>query len=242
MVAAVLAGLAACGNVSVPPAVDGAPTGDDGGDDEGGDDQSGDDDGSPPDAAPIPDARPPTCDDGITQLLVNPGFEEATQEGAIGWSEISMEDQHLTFPEDQLPISIEEGNRAAWLGRAFADDQRLSQRVTVPAEASALTLSYTFCFVTEEQDDDTYDTVIISLRDAGGGQIGPPLGEFSNLDAVDQDEPCFWDDTLVEIDDSHAGEEITLELRAITDGGTLTSFYFDAMALEATAPCPDAGP
>lgn len=235
IVAAVVAGLAACGNVSVPPVVDGAPSGDD----QGGDDQGGDDDAPLADAAPLPDASPPTCEDGITQLLVNPGFEEATQEGAIGWSEVSLEDEHLTFPESQLPLSIEEGNRAAWLGRAFADDERLSQIVTVPAGTSALTLSYAFCFITEEQDDDAYDTVTISLLDGGGGQIGPPLREFSNLDA---DESCFWDDARIEIEDPHAGEEITLELRAITDGGTLTSFYFDAMALEATGPCPDAGP
>lgn len=240
MVAAVVAGLVACGNVSVPPAVDGAPTGDDGGDDdEGGDDDGADDgSGSRADAGPIPDASPPTCEDGVTQLLVNPGFEDATQEGAIGWSEVSLEDEHLTFPEDQLPISLQDGNRAAWLGRPFADDQRLAQRVTVPAGTTALTLSYDFCFITEEQNDDVYDTVTISLLDSGGGQIGPPLLEVSNLDVEGS---CFWDDTTINLDDPHAGEEITLELRAITDGGTLTSFYFDAMALAATAPCPDAG-
>ncbi len=246
MFAAVFACVAACGNVSVPPAIDGAPGGDDGGDDDGGDDEGGndqgEDDGAQPDAAPLSDAMPPTCEDGVTQLLVNPSFEEATQAGANGWREVSLQDEHLTFPEDQLPISIEDGRRAAWLGRAFADDQRLSQGVTVPPGTTALTLSYAFCFVTEEQDDAVYDTVAISLLDGGGGVLGPPLDEFTNLDAVDGDQPCLWEDAQIEIDDSHAGEEIILELRAITDGGTLTSFYFDAMALEATAPCPDAGP
>lgn len=240
IVAAAVAGLAACGNVSAP-GVDAAPPGDDDGNDEGGDDDGGDDDAPPPDASPIPDARPPTCEDDVTQLLVNPGFEEATQEGAIGWSEVSLEDEHLTFPRKQLPISIEEGNRAAWLGRAFADDQRLSQRVTVPAGTISLTLTYAFCFVTEEDEDAIYDTVAISLLDGEGGQIGPPLLEVSNLE-IDGAGECFWDDDTIEIEDPHAGEEIAVELRAVTDNGTLTSFYFDALALVATGPCPDGGP
>lgn len=241
--AALLAGLIACGNVSVPPAADGAPTGDDGGDDDeaGGDDEGADDEGARSDAAPMPDASPPTCEDGITQLLVNPGFEEATQEGAIGWSEVSLADEHLTFPEDQLPISLQDGNRAAWLGRAFADDQRLSQSLAVPAGTTSLALSYAFCFVTEEDPDAVYDTVTVSLLDGDGAPIGPPLRELSNLD-IGGGGACLWDDTSIEIEDPHAGEEIIVELRAITDNGTLTSFYFDAMSLEATGPCPDAGP
>ena len=238
IVAAAVAGLAACGNVSAP-GVDGAPSGDDQGDDEGGDDEGGDDE-PPPDASTV-DASPPTCEDGITQILVNPGFEEATQEGATSWSEISLEDEHLTFPRKQLPVSVEEGNRAAWLGRAFADDQRLSQRVTVPAGTTALALSYSFCFVTEEEYDAIYDTMTVSLLDGDGGSLGPPLLEVNNLEA-DGRRGCSWDDTTIEIDDPHAGEAVTVELRAITDDGTLTSFYFDAMALEATGPCPDDGP
>lgn len=240
--AAALAGLIACGNVSVPPVVDGAPAGDDGGDDEGGaDDEGADDEGSRSDAAPFPDASPPTCENGITQLLVNPSFEDATQAGAIGWSEVSLADEHLTFPEDQLPISIQDGNRAAWLGRAFADDQRLSQRVTVPADTTSLTLSYAFCFVTDEDPDAVYDTITVSLLDGAGGQIDPPLLQVSNLD-IGAGGACLWDDASIDIQDPHAGEEITVELRAITDNGTLTSFYFDAMSLEATGPCPDGGP
>jgi len=222
-------GLAACGEVSVPPATDGDPSGPVV-------------DASLVDAAPRPDAAPPVCEDGVTQLLVNPGFEDATPAGAIGWTEESDAGDHLTYPEDQLGgFAVHEGNRAAWLGRAFEVDQRLSQRVTIPAGTTALSLSLFRCFATEEDQDEeiVFDTLDVSLLDASGAPIGAPLVSFSNVDAGTS---CFWDDLERVIDDQHAGEEIQLELHAVTDGGKLTSFFFDTMALNATGPCPSATP
>jgi hypothetical protein len=218
--AAVLS-LAACGGVEVQPGADGAIEPD------------------PPDASVGgPDARPATCENGVTQLLYNPSFEEAENpDGAIGWSEQSMEGEHLTFPEDQLGgFAVYEGNRAAWLGRAFADDQRLSQTVAVPATTTSLSLSFYRCFTTEEDQEAVYDTLDVSLLDAGGAALGPPLVSYDNLDA---DDKCSWE--LVELDIAaiHAGEEIALQLRADTDGDILTSFFFDAVALTALGPCPD---
>ena len=226
MCAALLSTIA-CGGVEVQPAVDGAI----------GDDPDGSVQPDPPDASIGPDARVAPCKDGVTQLLYNPSFEEAENpDGAIGWSEQSAEGEHLTFPEDQLGgFAVFDGNRAAWLGRAFADEQRLSQAVLVPAATTSLTLSFHGCFTTEEDDEDVYDTLDVSLLDSGGAALGPPLVSYDNLDAG---ATCSWE--LVELDVAavHAGDEIAVQLRADTDGDIATSFFIDAVALTALGPCP----
>jgi hypothetical protein len=225
--AAVLA-LAACGEVSVSPA-DGAPTDDI-------DAAQSDIDGSPD----RPDAQPPgMCVDGVTELLRNAGFEVATQEGATGWSEVAVPAEHLTFPEDQLGgFTVHEGNRAAWMGRATASDQRLSQVVTVPAGNESLTLSFYKCLVTDEDPGEIFDRMTVSLLDREGDPLEPPLIELTNQQAGAS---CSWNLETLEAKDSHANEEVELEFHVVTDNGTATSFFVDDVSLEARGPCPDAG-
>lgn len=228
LLAALLSAIA-CGGVEVQPGADGAI----------GDDPDGDVDPGPPDASIDPDARPVTCEDGVTQLLYNPSFEEAMNpDGAIGWSEVSDEGEHLTFPEDQLGgFAVFDGNRAAWLGRAFQDDQRLSQIVVVPAATESLSVSFHACFTTEEDPETAFDTLEVSLVDAGGASLGPPLVSYDNLDAGDT---CSWELVELEVGAAHAGQEIGLLFRARSDEDTPTSFFIDAVALTALGPCPEA--
>ena len=179
-----------------------------------------------------------TCEGGATQLLYNASFEEAENpDGAIGWSEQSAAGEHLTFPEEQLGgFTVFEGNRAAWLGRAFEDIQSLSQTVTVPEATTSLSLSFYRCFTTDEDCDGVYDTLDVSLLDAGGAALGPPLVSFDNLAAGDS---CSWDLVELDIEAVHAGDEIAIQMRASTDEDVLTSFFIDAVALTALGPCPD---
>lgn len=229
LLAAVLSTIA-CGGVEVQPGADGAV----------GSDPDGAVEPGLPDASIDADARPVTCEDGVTQLLYNPSFEEAENpDGAIGWSEVSDAGEHLTFPEDQLGgFAVFDGDRAAWLGRAFEDDQRLSQVVAVPAATTSLTLSFYRCFTTDEDEEDVYDTLDVALLDAGGASLGPPLVSYDNLDAG---ATCSWE--LVELDAgaSLAGQEIAVQLRANSDGDIQTSFFIDMVELTALGPCPAPG-
>jgi hypothetical protein len=184
---------------------------------------------SPVDGAsgPVVDAAGSTdgCSAGTVQLLANPAFDE----GATGWIEVAGP---INFPEDQLPIAVHTGTRAAWMGRAGPVDQRLSQTVTVPEGATSLTLRGMHCFVTERSLPDQ-DTVTIAVLDPDGDVLETPE-VFANDDAG---ATCGWEPFQLAIGD-HPGEEIQLELRAVSDSAGLTSFYFDSLSLEATVDCP----
>jgi hypothetical protein len=217
--------LAACGEVSVP-IVDAQP-------------------GGPPDGRPSdgpsggePDARPPGCEGGVFQLLTNPGFDEAQQpNGAIGWTEVTVP---ITYPEDQIQLAAQSPKRAAWFGDVLRREQRLFQEVAVPPETVALVLTLYRCFVTEESPAEPFDQVAVSLIDSSGGVL-EELARYTNQDAVESPAPCVWSKTEFLAEDSHAGEEIAVEIHGQSDGATLTSFFFDTLELNATAPCPDAG-
>lgn len=214
--------VAACGEVSVP-SVDGSP--------------EAPPDGRPGDGPPVdePDARPPGCEGGVFQLLTNPGFDEAElPNGAIGWTEVTVP---VTYPSDQIMLEAQSPDRAAWLGDVTRPEQRLFQKVAVPAEAVALSLTLYRCFVTAESPGEQFDEVTISLLDSGGGLL-EELTRYTNQDAS---ETCGWEKVELLADNPHAGEDITLEFHGQSDGATLTSFFFDTLELNATAPCPDAG-
>jgi hypothetical protein len=226
--------LAACGGVSVPS----DDEDDDGQEDDGGSEADAgnepDPDGASADAAPVADAAPPAkCEDGITQLLANPGFEDAVdpEVGAIGWTEDPVP---ITFPEDQIPVPPHSPRRAAWFGAEMFPEQRLTQAVSVPEATTALRLEVFICFATDEPDDMEYDRMTVSLVDERGDPL-ETLAEYTNLNAS---EGCAWRREVLDASDTYAGEDIRLELYGMHDGFTLTSFYFDTLRLEAEGPCP----
>ena len=222
LVGLAVAALAACGEVSVDPPGTDSGTG-------------SQPDGSPDpqaDAMPIEvvDARPPgDCEGGTVQLLTNPSFEDAMlPDGAIGWTEIPPP---VTYPSAQIPVPPDDGNRAVWIGDITRPEQRLIQAVIVPDEATSLALSVATCFATLEAPDEEFDEVRISLRQ--GGNVLEELARFTNLDASSG---CDWDNQVLIAESAYAGEEIQLEFAGLSDGETLTSFYFDTLSLNATCP------
>jgi hypothetical protein len=224
---AVLA-LAACGEVAVDGDSDADPGG--GGDADGAP-LPGDEDASPN----VPDARPPgECNGGITQLLTNPGFDEAMMPGgAIGWTETTVP---ITYPVPQIPIS-HSPIRAAWFGEIIRPEQKLSQEVSVPEGTNSLALTIYTCFVTAEKRGEVFDRVSINLLDSSGNPL-EVLAEFDNTMAG---ETCGWQERTLLADNPHAGQEVRLEIFGQSDGATLTSFYFDTLSLNATGTCPDGG-
>lgn len=220
-----LAALAGCGGVSESgPPRDGSP---------GTDARPGQEtDGS---TRPPVDAQPPgQCEEGVTQLLANPGFDEANpEENAVAWDEVGG---FITYPESQLGgFEVHSPTRAAWIGKVGEPDQKLSQTVTVPPMTTSLALSFYFCFATDRSDEMMFDKVTISLLDAGGAPI-EVLDTYTNQEAGSS---CSWAPRTRTVDDPHAGEELTLEFHGQSDESTLTSFFFDTLSLDATGPCPE---
>ena len=227
-----IATLAACGGVSVPSDDEGDGTAD------GSDGSGSDADGAPspdgsPDAGDVPDARPPeACSGGTVQLLANPSFEDAMlPNGAIDWIE---DTPPITYPVPQIPAA-HDGNRAAWFGDTSRLEQRLMQPVIVPDGATSLSLEYFYCFVTQEDEGEVFDTMKVSLLDSSGNPL-EVLKEYTNNEAEPEESGCnFRRETLL-ADNPHAGQEVRLEFFGLNDGAGLTSFYFDTLALDATCP------
>jgi hypothetical protein len=166
------------------------------------------------------------CVEGWSELLVNPDFDQGPD---VGWTSSGAD---IIQRESALPIQVDSGEYAAWLGGRNDLDAALSQPIRVPAAASQLRLSARTCFVTVESSG-TPDHVEVVLRDAGGGVAGT-LSDFSNQDASGI---CNWGDLQISSSPAHAGEDLTFELHVTTNAANHTSFYFDTLALEALSEC-----
>jgi hypothetical protein len=227
-----LLGLTACGGVKEDPEDDGSL----GSETDAGDEpEPGSDAASDEDGAPVPDAASPgECEDDVTPLLANGSFEDAElPNGAIGWVE---DPPPATYPDDQIPVDVPDGLRAALIGSSAAAEVRLTQEVQVPEATESLRLSGLACIETDETEQTEFDTAEVVLLDEGGTVV-EQLGFASNLDA--EGCPPGW--MAVRVDDiaAHAGETLQFQFHGTFDQGNQTSFYFDAVSLEALGPCPE---
>ncbi len=201
---------------------------------EPGSDAAPDDDDDQPD--PVPDAAPPAaCQDGVTPLLANGGFEEAEPPpvGALGWVE---DPSPATYPEDQIPVEVPEGRRAALIGSALQTEVRLTQAFQVPETAESLSLGGLTCVETEETEQTELDTAQLLLLDESGTVL-EELATGSNLDADGC--PPGWTPEALQGIEAHAGEALQLQFLGTFNDGQQTSFYFDDVSLDALGPCPE---
>ncbi len=182
--------------------------------------------GARPDGAPRPDGGTDECVEGWNELLVNPHFDQGPD---VGWTSTGGDIIRL---EADMPIHVDSGQYAAWLGGRNELDARLSQPIAIPDQASDLRLSARTCFVTAETAG-THDSVEVVLRDGGGTVVGS-ISDFTNRDA---DGICNWGSLQVSSSPAHAGEDLTFEIHVTTDAANHTSFYFDTLALEALSEC-----
>lgn len=232
--------LGACGGVSANSDDDG-DDGSPGAESDAGPGPGTDTDGSPDGGSePTPDAEPPPsqCEDGVTPLLTNAGFEEAKAPpvGAIGWIE---DPSPATYPDDQIPVNVPEGNRAALLGSELPMDVRLTQQsIVIPEATESLRLSYTKCIETDEEPGMVFDTLEVLLLDEAGDVV-ETFTDYDNLDARVCPTAADWDEETFDLGSAHAGEELQFQFHGVFDNGTQTSFYFDAVALDALGPCPE---
>lgn len=151
-----------------------------------------------------------------TTLLQNGEFENGPQ----GW----------TATADVITTDANEpahdGKWKAWLGGyGTPHTDTLWQQVSLPANATTVTLSFWLHISTEEQTTtEAYDKLRVRLRSATG-QFIKTLKTFSNLQAATGFSLQTFDLT------AYMGQAVRIELAAEEDNGSMTSFVVDDFAV-----------
>jgi hypothetical protein len=180
-------------------------------------------DGSGGGAADAPAGCTPTW----ISLLNNGGFDA----GSAGWTESTLGGVPIITSDAVVEPDTPPG--FAWFGGYDNAVDRLSQSVTIPAGATSLRLSGTYCIETDESGP--FDEAAMVLRNGGGSDLevlasgssdgGPSTcGAIANSFEVTAGSP-------------YAGQTVSFVIEAFTDDSLLTNFFFDSLMLEALA-CP----
>jgi len=147
-------------------------------------------------------------------LLLNPGFESGPQDWTATTDVITTDSREPAHS----------GSFKAWLGGyGTTHTDRLSQQITLPTTAQAITLSFFLHISTEEQQLQPFDTLKVQVRRANGQLT--TLKTFSNLQAAAGYSLQSFDLT------SFKGQTIQIQLVAQEDNGSMTSFIVDDFAL-----------
>ena len=155
----------------------------------------------------------PTLPPTGTNLLANPGFES----GATSWAGTSG------------PITSNSGRPArtgtwkAWLGgNGRTSSETVTQQVTIPASATAATLSYWIRTDTAESGSRVYDTLRVQVVNGG---TATTLKTFSNV-GTNASYAQFSHDLL-----AHRGKTVTVRFLMNEDSSLQTSFVVDDTAV-----------
>jgi hypothetical protein len=184
-----------------------------------------------------PDAMPVTCDEAQrawTPVLANGNFEAGVQDwvtSPAGFNPIRME-------RDGLPVTTDDGEWAALLGQDDGADQVMSQVVTLPADTTRVRLSGQRCFATNEDDTTmAFDHLYARLGPADAPAV--TLVEIIAWSNRDGSESCGWSRFEREVAVPSLPVAAQFRLESDLDIGNITTFYLDALVLEALA-CPPA--
>jgi hypothetical protein len=164
-----------------------------------------------------------------SELLQDGGFEA----GGQGWVQYSAQGYELI--SDFNPRT---GLLGAYLAGVNNADDRISQQVALPAEATSITLQAWWYLATAETAG-AFDTMTVSLLRPDGTR----LADLLTVDNTTQ--AGIWN--LIELDLSpYAGQDIVLQFAARTDAYNISDFYLDDISLTAcsaaTSPTPAATP
>jgi hypothetical protein len=152
------------------------------------------------------------------QLLGNPGFENGLN--ASPWIATSGVMDNSTLQPARS------GNWKAWMnGWGSTHTDTLSQTVTIPANATAVTLSYwIYVYTAETSTTVAYDKLAVQLRSSSGAVL-TTLANYSNLSPKFPYAQASFDLS------SFKGQTIQLYLVGTEDQGLQTSFIIDDFLL-----------
>jgi Zn-dependent metalloprotease len=150
------------------------------------------------------------------ERIVNGGFEN----GTTGWSgSTGVIGAHPAQP----PY---EGTRYAWLGgNGRRATETLRQQVALPAAATSAQLSFALHIDTDETSNTVYDSMTVTVRNAGGNTVLATLATYTNLTPADGYQIRSFD--LLPF----KGQTITLSFAMREDRSLQTSFVLDKVSL-----------
>lgn len=119
------------------------------------------------------------------------------------------------------------GAWGAYLGGTDGADDRIEQTLTLPGDATAITLRFWWSMETDEVGG-PFDTLTVTLRDAAGALLATLLA----ADSAGQADR--WDETEADLT-AYRGQTVTLRFYAVTDGTNPTSFFIDDAGILACA-------
>jgi hypothetical protein len=164
-----------------------------------------------------------------TQILGNPGFENGASNPAP-WVLTSTHTpvEIINSSSSEPPHS---GTFDAWLdGFGTTNTDTVMQQVTIPANATAATLSFWLHIDTAETSTTTaFDTLKVQVRNSSGTVLST-LATFSNLNKANGYQQHSFDLS------SFKGQTIQIFLNGTEDSTLQTSFVVDDFALNVTTP------
>ena len=172
---------------------------------------------------------------GTTQLLGNPGFENgASNPSPWTASTTASSNRIINSSSTEPPHS---GTFDAWLdGHGSTTTESILQQVTIPANATAATLTFWLHIDTAETTTTTaFDTLTVQVRNSSGSVLST-LAMFSNLNHAAGYQQKSFDLT------SFKGQTIQIFLQGKEDYTLQTSFVVDDFVLNVTTPGGDTTP
>ncbi len=183
-------------------------------------------DATPVDAAVLPDAPPapdaaPGCTDVDLEVLTNANFDLGP---GSEWVESSGAALDLVTTDFSSPHS---GSYVGWLAGYSGGTDILYQQITVPAGATALSISGFITIGTQELFG-AWDFADLELRTTTNALL-EGLASWSNVHAA-----SGWQSFSMTPVGDYQGQTIRLYMRAQTDGSNYTNFVFDSLSVKAT--------
>ncbi len=154
-----------------------------------------------------------------TELIQNGGFEADSR----GWIENSAQGYPLV--SDFNPRT---GRYSAYLGGVNNADDRISQRITLPADAASITLRAWWYLATAETAG-AFDTMTVWL-------LREDFQPLAQLAQVDNTYPVgVWDQIVADLS-SYAGQTVIVQFAGRTDESNISDFYVDDVSVSACGP------
>jgi hypothetical protein len=160
------------------------------------------------------------------QVLANPGFDS----GRAPWVEVSPSPPIISI-DTSLTFKAQTPSYFAWLALYDNAQEEIYQDVTLPLEATSITLSFYYAIFTDESTAAANDFMYVAYQPMGG-PTPITLATFNDNMAT-----STWTRFTVSLPASLAGQTFRVSFRATTNASDYTGFMVDSVSLDVNA-CP----
>jgi hypothetical protein len=156
-----------------------------------------------------------------TELIVNGGFES----GSTGWT---LSGGVSASASGGFAHS---GTYFLYLGGAVNENDAAYQTITIPANATAATLSFYYNINSLEGNTVAYDTFSATIRNTSGTILATVIN-LSNINQTSPGNPYYYQQTYNLL--PYAGQTIRIYFTSINDSAKVTNFRVDDVSVQVT--------